>query len=38
MYKAKDIWRVNNFSYDENIDDDLEEATKAYRLKENINW
>jgi hypothetical protein len=38
MYKAKDAWRVNNFSYDENIDSDLEEATKAYRLKENISW
>ncbi len=38
MYKAKDTWRVNNFSYDENIDSDLEEATKAYRLKENISW
>lgn len=38
MYKPKDIWKVNNFSYDENIDDDLEEATKAYRLKENISW
>jgi len=38
MYKSKDTWRVNNFSYDEDIDKDLEEATKAYRLKENINW
>ncbi len=38
FYKARDTWRVNNFSYDENIDKDLEEATKAYRLKENINW
>jgi hypothetical protein len=38
FYKPKDSWRVSNFSYDENIDNDLEEATKAYRLKENINW
>ena len=38
MYKPKDTWKVNNFSYDENIDTDLEEATKAYRLKENISW
>jgi hypothetical protein len=37
LYKAKDTWRVNNFSYDEDIDTDLEEATKAYRLKENNN-
>jgi hypothetical protein len=38
FYKAKDTWRVNNFSFDDDIDKDLEEATKAYRLKENINW
>lgn len=38
MYKAKDDWRVNNFSYDENIDSELEEAAKAYRLKENVDW
>ncbi len=37
FYKANDTWRVNNFSYDEDIDNDLEEATKAYRLKENNN-
>lgn len=35
LYKAKDIWRVNNFSFDEDIDTELEEAAKAYRLKEN---
>ncbi|MBS1776286.1 MAG: hypothetical protein JSS64_08415 [Bacteroidetes bacterium] len=38
FYKPKDKWQLNNFSYDEDIDKDLEEATKAYRLKENINW
>jgi len=37
MYKVKGIWRVNNFSYDEDIDKELEEAAKAYRLQENIN-
>jgi hypothetical protein len=37
FYKPKATWRLNNFSYDEDIDEDLEEATKAYRLKENIN-
>lgn len=38
FYKPKDKWQLNNFSYDEDIDKDLEEATKAYRLKENISW
>ena len=38
FYKPNDKWQLNNFSYDENIDGDLEEATKAYRLKENMNW
>ena len=38
FYKPKDKWQLNNFSYDEDIDKDLEEATKAYRLNENINW
>jgi hypothetical protein len=35
FYKPKDKWQVNNFSFDEDIDKDLEEATKAYRLREN---
>jgi hypothetical protein len=35
MYKAKDSWRVNNFSFDEDIGDELTESAKAYRLKEN---
>ena len=35
FYKAKDTWRVNNLSFDEDIDEDLKEAAKAYRLKEN---
>jgi len=36
FYKPKDKWQLNNFSYDENIDNDLEEASKTYRLKENF--
>lgn len=38
FYKPKDKWQLNNFSFDESIDDDLEEATKAYRLQENVNY
>lgn len=37
FYRPKDKWQLNNFSFDESIDEDLEEATKAYRLKENFN-
>jgi hypothetical protein len=35
MYKAKDTWRVNNFSFDEELGDELTESAKAYRLREN---
>ena len=38
FYKPKDIWRLNNFSYDEDLDKDLDEASKAYRLRENNNY
>lgn len=36
FYKPKNEWRLQNFSYDDNIDEELEEAAKAYRLKENF--
>lgn len=35
FYKPKDVWQLSKFTFDEGIDKDLEEATKAYRLKEN---
>ena len=38
FYRPKDRWQLNNFSFDEGIDGDLEEATKAYRLRENMEW
>jgi len=35
LYKADKFWQVNNFSFDENLGNELEDAAKLYRLKEN---
>lgn len=35
IYKPDNTWSLNNFSYDASIDDELEEASKAYRFKVN---
>lgn len=35
FYKPKDDWTIFGFSYDEDLDDEIEEAAKAYRLPEN---
>lgn len=38
FYKPNDQWRLMNFSYDYNLGEELEEAAKAYRLKENLDY
>lgn len=34
-YRPGDKWQMQDFKYGNSIDDELEEASKAYRLKEN---
>lgn len=36
FYKPNNKWQMQNFKYGNSIDDELEEASKAYRLKENF--
>ena len=36
FYKPNNEWRIQNFKFDDQLDEELEEAAKSYRLKENI--
>lgn len=36
FYKPSSQWKLLNFSYDDNMDEELQEASKAYRLTENF--
>ena len=36
FYKPSNEWRLFNFSYDDSLDEELTEAAKVYRLKENL--
>jgi hypothetical protein len=35
FYKPHDSWQLQNFKFDNKMDEELEEASKAYRFKEN---
>lgn len=38
FYKPNNQWRLHNFSYDDTLDEELSEASKVYRLKENLDY
>lgn len=38
FYNPNGTWRLQNFSYDDTFDEELKEASKSYRLKENLEY
>lgn len=38
FYNPSSQWRLQNFSYDDDMDEELREAAKADRLKENLDY
>lgn len=38
FYNPNGQWRLQNFSFDDRIKEELEEGSKAYRLKENLEY
>lgn len=38
FYKAKDVWQLYNFEYDDRLIEELDESSKVYRLKENFDF
>jgi hypothetical protein len=38
LYNPNGIWRVQNFSFDDKLKEELEEGAKVHRLKENLDY
>lgn len=38
FYNPNGTWRLQNFSFDDKLKDELEEGAKAHRLKENLDY
>ena len=38
FYKPLDVWEIQNFKFTTKIDEELEEASRAYRFKGNIDY
>jgi hypothetical protein len=38
FYSPNGQWQLQNFSFDDGIDEELKEAAKIYKLKENLDY